>query len=90
MKSQVTPEFRKLLRALPRAVRQQARAAYDQFKRDPYHPSLQFKPVDQKRTLYSARIGKHYRAIGFRERDDLIVWGWIGTHADYDMLLKKR
>lgn len=90
MKSQVTPTFRKLLGALPKEVRQQARAAYRQFKRDPYHPGLQFKAVDHKKTLYSARIGKYYRAIGLRETDDLIVWGWIGTHAEYDNLLKKR
>jgi mRNA-degrading endonuclease RelE of RelBE toxin-antitoxin system len=90
MKSQVTPAFRKLLRELPKEVRHQARAAYRQFERDPYHPSLQFKPVNSKKTLYSARIGKYYRAIGSREKDDLIVWGWIGTHADYDNLLKKR
>jgi mRNA-degrading endonuclease RelE of RelBE toxin-antitoxin system len=88
MKSQVTPAFRKLLRALPKDVKRQAQAAYRQFERDPYHVSLQFKPVNSRKTLYSARIGKHYRAIGLREKDDLIVWGWIGSHADYDKLLK--
>jgi hypothetical protein len=49
MKSQVTPTFRKLLGALPKEVRQQARAAYRQFKRDPYYPGLQFKAVDHKK-----------------------------------------
>lgn len=90
MRSKITPEFRRLLRALPKEVRQQARAAYRQFERDPYHPGLQFKSVDSKKILYSARIGKYYRVIGLRETDDLIVWGWIGTHAEYDKLLKKR
>ena len=88
MKSRVTPTFRKLLRALPNDVKRQAQAAYRQFERDPYHVSLQFKPVNSRKTLYSARVGKHYRVIGLRERDDLIVWGWIGSHADYDKLLK--
>ena len=90
MKSQVTPEFRKLLRALPKDVRRQARVAYRQFKQDPYHPSLQFKPINQRKTRYSVRIGLHYRALGIRVDEQIIVWDWIGSHADYDNLLKKR
>jgi hypothetical protein len=27
-----------------------------------------------------------YRALGNREADDLIVWFWIGSHAEYDEL----
>ncbi len=82
MKSKVTPEFRKLLRALPNDVRKQARDAYRLFKRDPYHPSLQFKRIIDQ--LYSVRVGIKYRALGLRVGDDLIIWGWIGSHADYD------
>jgi mRNA-degrading endonuclease RelE of RelBE toxin-antitoxin system len=84
MRSKITPEFRKLLRALPNDVREQAYAAYLQFKRDPYHPSLQFKELNKRKKLYSVRIGIKYRALRTREKDDLIVWGWIGSHADYD------
>jgi hypothetical protein len=90
MKSQLTPGFRKLLRALPKAVRHQAHAAYRQFKQDPYHPSLQFKPINQRKTRYSVRVGLHYRALGIRVSDEIIVWDWIGSHAEYDNLLKKR
>lgn len=79
-----------MLRALPKDVRQQARAAYRQFKSDPYHSSLQFKSVGKRKILYSVRIGLHYRALGVRIGKDIIMWDWIGSHADYDKLLKQR
>ena len=90
MKSNVTPNFRKLLRALPKDVRKQARDSYRLFKSDPYHPSLQFKQISQRTKRYSVRIGMHYRALGLQVADDLIVWEWIGSHAEYDNLLKRR
>jgi hypothetical protein len=70
-------------------VQQQARAAYEQFARDPYHPGLHFKPVHSAQPIYSARIGLGYRTLGLM-RDDEIVWYWIGTHAEYDRMLKMR
>jgi hypothetical protein len=43
--------------------------------------------VHAERAIYSVRIGIHYRALGVRERDD-IIWLWIGSHADYDRMLR--
>ncbi|MFN8376838.1 MAG: hypothetical protein U0694_28695 [Anaerolineae bacterium] len=86
MKSKIDPQFRKLLRALPNDVRAQARASYRLFKKDPYHPSLHFKEIAHD--VYSARIGIKYRALGTRVADDLILWWWIGSHTDYDKLVK--
>jgi hypothetical protein len=89
MKSKRTKRFRDLLRALPSDAIKQAYAAYRLFKRDPFHPSLQFKRVSKQKPLYSVRIGISYRALGLREADDVIVWIWIGPHADYDKLLSR-
>ena len=89
MKSRRNKSFKDLLATLPIDVKRQAYAAYRQFKHDPYHPSLQFKRVSQRRALYSVRIGSNHRALGIREADDLIVWVWIGTHAEYDKLLSR-
>jgi hypothetical protein len=89
MKSKLTKRFRDLLRALPSDAIKQAYAAYRLFKRDPFHPSLQFKRVSKQKPLYSVRIGISYRALGLREADDVIVWIWIGPHADYDKLLSR-
>lgn len=88
MKSRRTKDFRELLRALPKDVRRQAYEAYEQFKNDPFHPSLQFKRVSRAEPIYSARIGIKYRALGLRDPDDLITWFWIGSHAEYDQWLK--
>jgi len=37
--------------------------------------------------IYSARVGLGYRALAVRD-DDTVVWFWIGTHADYDRLIR--
>ena len=88
MKSSVTQSFRKQLEALPADVQAQAARAYALWRVDPYHPSLQFKRVSQRQPLYSVRVGAHYRALGLREAES-IFWIWIGSHADYDALLKQ-
>jgi hypothetical protein len=33
------------------------------------------------------RITIDYRALGIRDGDE-IMWFWIGSHADYDALIK--
>jgi len=88
MKSSVTKSFRRCLEALPESVQQQARKAYTLWQADPYHPSLQFKRVSQKQPIYSVRIGLNYRALGLLESNH-IYWSWMGTHNEYDELLKR-
>lgn len=88
MKSFTTERFRRLYAALPENVRKQAREAYRQFRDNPNHPGLQFKRVHPTRPIYSARISVDYRALGVRDNDE-IVWFWIGSHADYNKLLRQ-
>ena len=88
MKSSVTKTFRKRLSDLPESVREQATKAYVLWQEDPYYPSLQFKRVSQRQPIYSARISLNYRVLGLLESDH-IYWYWIGTHDEYDELLKR-
>ena len=88
MKSSVTKGFRKRLDVLPTDVREQASEAYALWRSNLHHPSLQFKRVSERQPIYSVRIGIGYRALGLRE-DDHIFWFWIGSHAEYDELLKR-
>jgi hypothetical protein len=88
MNSFLAEEFWGFYRALPEAVRQQARQAYALFRQDPQHPSLRFRRVHPTRPIFSARVGIDYRVVGIREDND-IFWFWIGSHADYDHLLKQ-
>lgn len=89
MRSHVSERFRRAYAALPEDIKRQAREAYGLFRENPYHPSLRFRQVHPTRPIYSARISLGYRALGTRDGDD-IVWFWIGSHADYDLLLARR
>lgn len=88
MRSHLTPRFRRLLLALPLHVRVTAYHAYAQFKRDPTHPGLNFKLVNQREQMWSARINEQYRALGIRSGPD-ITWFWIGEHDEYERIIRK-
>lgn len=88
MKSHVTKKFRRLFGNLPTEIRQGARESYRLWKENPAHPSLQFKRVHQRPPIYSVRVGIGWRAVGLRE-GNTIIWFWIGSHAEYDQLLKR-
>ncbi len=88
MTSETTEEFRKRLRALPETVRTSARRIYYRWQSDPHHPSLQFKRIHSHEPIYSVRIGIHWRAVCVLENNNAI-WFWIGSHAEYDTLIKK-
>lgn len=90
MRSKVSKRFIDLLYALPKPARKRAYRAYRPFKRDPFHPGLQFKEVDSAESLYSVRIGMHYRALGVRNPNDVVTWTWIGSHAEYDKILRGK
>jgi len=76
-----------MLAALPEEARRQAREAYVLFRDNPNHPGLRFKKVRPKLPVFSARISLNYRAVGTL-KDDVIAWFWIGSHADYEALLR--
>jgi hypothetical protein len=85
-----TREFHDLYNALSPAVQRQADKAYAQFAEDPNYAGLNFKDLGGDPTWYSARIGISYRALCRRAEDGNYIWFWIGTHAEYDKLLKQR
>ncbi len=88
MTSETTEVFRNRLRELPNEVRALARRTYARWQSDSHHPSLQFKRVHASEPIYSVRIGLHWRAICILE-DDAAIWFWIGSHAEYDTLIRK-
>jgi len=87
VKSRTTDRFWKSYEALPPEIRKQAREAYRLFQQDPYYPSLHFKRIHSTRPIFSVRISKNYRAVGIEEGKEMI-WFWVGSHSDYDKLLK--
>lgn len=87
MKSLLTEDFIHAFGGLPASVQAQARKSYRLWRANPAHPSLYFKRVHAHEPLYSVRIGLGWRALGLLE-EDTITWFWIGSHADYDRLIK--
>jgi hypothetical protein len=71
---------------LPAKVQTVAREKYRLWQGDPFHPPLQFKPL--LADVWSVRIGQNYRALA-RRHDDMAVWFWIGTHEEYNKLIKR-
>lgn len=65
-------------------VQKAAKAAYEEWCRDPRSPRIVFKKVGED--LYSARIGRNWRALALLNQDEF-VWFWIGSHDDYDQLI---
>lgn len=87
MISRATPRFWASYHDLPTEIKAAARKAYRLFREDAQHPGLQFKKVHTREPLHSVRVTLGYRALGLLEGDE-ITWLWIGTHAEYDRLLK--
>ena len=88
MISRTNADFRRDFALLPLSVQKQARAAYRLFKADPRHPSLRFKRLSPHTDLWSVRITNDYRAIA-RWRGEVVLWFFIGSHADYGKLLDR-
>lgn len=88
MNSRMTSQFRKLLANLPKEIQQQSKEAYRRFRDNPYYPSLYFKRIHSTQSIYSVRISRDYRAVGVQHSNE-IIWFWVGSHSDYDRMLKK-
>ena len=84
MKHHATADFWICYRVLTPEIQQVADRAFAHLKQDARHPSLQLKKVGP---YWSARVGARHRALA-AETSDGLVWFWIGTHAEYDRLLR--
>ncbi|MFH1117364.1 MAG: hypothetical protein V1792_25880 [Pseudomonadota bacterium] len=88
MKSQLAPDFISCFRKLPVRIQRLARKNYTLWKENPAHSGLQFKRVGKRMPVYSVRVGIGWRALGLMV-DDVVVWFWIGSHAEYELLLRE-
>lgn len=83
MRHRAVDDFWELYDGLPKKIQQLANKNYELLKANPSPPSLDFKNL--KGSVWSVRVGLHYRALAYREADDF-MWFWIGSHAKYDQL----
>jgi len=84
VKHHANPQFWKCYYDLPSTIQKLADENFALLKDNPRHPSLRFKNVGR---FCSARVGRRYRVLGVVSEQD-IVWFWIGTHSEYDILIK--
>src|SRR5690242_12312935 len=62
MNSELSEDFVACFAKLPGRVQQQARSNYRLWKKNPAHPSLDFKRVGKHSPVYSVRVGIGWRA----------------------------
>ena len=84
MTHHASPAFWAASESLPPEARAAADKAFARLSVDPRHPSLHFKRVGR---FWSARVDRGHRALAIPV-DDGLLWFWIGTHADYDHLIR--
>ena len=84
MKHAASPEFWAAFDALPDQVKASAKKQFQLLKIDPRHPSLQFKKAGR---YWSARVTLGYRAAAVIH-DERFIWFWIGSHTEYEKVLK--
>jgi hypothetical protein len=77
--------FWRSYRQLSKTVQKLADKNFQLLKADPYHPSIHLKTVGK---YWSARVGAQHRALAIEVDQDLI-WFWIGTHAEYNAIIKR-
>jgi hypothetical protein len=49
---------------------------------------VEFKPVHPRLSIYSVRVGIHWRVVGSKEGEKIVRF-WIGSHAEYDHLISQ-
>ena len=70
---------------LPLAVQEAADKNFQLLKQSPNHRSLHLKRINE---FWSVRVGMSYRVLGVSSNDGDLVWFWIGTHREYERLIK--
>ncbi|MEH1836554.1 MAG: hypothetical protein V7L29_32025 [Nostoc sp.] len=73
---------------LPEQIQEQTHKANQQFKQDLSYPSLRFKKVHAELSSILHELTKTYRAVGQLD-EDTVIWFWVGSHAEYNILLEQ-
>ena len=77
MKSATLSSYWKAYRSLDDTVKRSVKKAYRPWEQNPFHPSLQFKCINDEEHIWAVRI-----TIGILE-GDTVMWFWVGNHDAY-------
>jgi hypothetical protein len=89
MNSVATRRFWDIFHALPAEIQTLAIKNYHLWRVNPNHPALHFRRLKGSEDRFTVRIGDHDRALG-RLSSGTMTWVWIGTHSDYDQLVRSN
>lgn len=70
---------------LPVAVQELADKNFRLLKQSPNQRSLHLKRINE---FWSVRVGMTHRALGVLSSEGDAVWFWIGTHREYERMIK--
>lgn len=85
-----TSAFWQCYRQLPEKIQAQADKQFELLKQNQHHPSLRFEPKKGNQ-YWSARVTRgSYRALARYQGNGNFLWGWIGTHREYEKLLSGK
>ncbi|RKZ76497.1 MAG: hypothetical protein DRQ57_03555 [Gammaproteobacteria bacterium] len=79
-----TTRFWEYYERLPISTQKLATRNFGILKENYQHPSLHFKKVGK---FWSVRVDINHRALAIEENNDFF-WVWIGTHDEYERMLK--
>jgi hypothetical protein len=79
-----SPSFWKNYQLLPQVVQKSADKSFELLKKNYLHSSLHLKKIHN---YWSVRVGIKHRALAI-EIENGLLWFWIGTHAEYDKIIK--
>ena len=77
----------KSYKGLPKKIQRDADRKFNLWKKNPFHPSLNFKCVNTEYNIWSVRVTIDYRAFAVRNEKS-VIWYWIGDHNKYEQLLR--
>lgn len=94
MIDRATERFWTLFAQLPRDVQDLAQKQFRLYQANPDHPSVNLKALKHtKQPVWSARVNDQYRALALRTTGEqgqaMMLWYWIGSHAEYDKITSR-
>jgi len=80
----LSSHFWTCFKSLPAPVQEVSKRNFELLRANPLQPSLHFKKLSE---FWSVRAGISHRALAVEDGGDFI-WVWIGTHNEYEQMIK--
>ena len=79
---ELTDRFKNAYVELPEQIKKKVQKAIQLLAKDPRHPSLQTKPIQEAKGIYESRVDRNYRMTYERLPGDVLRMRAVGTHNE--------